>query len=71
MRRLKNYILNLFGIEAIIRRGTPFIVFTRNGIIKAKGPSMFCELALYNLNFTPAEDGSGDFTITPKSEENK
>ena len=70
MRRLKNYILNLFGIEAVLPKGTAYILFQPYGIIRGTAPSLCANLIMMNVDYEGNEE-DGTFTITPKMVESK
>jgi len=68
LNRIKNHILNLLGIDAIIPKGTAYIIFSPNGIIhKSVNGRMTIEgLYMKNVDFDPDIE-TGAVTIKPKT----
>ena len=71
MRQLKKFILNLFGIEAILPKGTAYITFMNGGIIHldASGPNIIGNLNMRNCDFDYGNK-TGCVTIKPKVKDN-
>lgn len=58
MRRplLKNYILNLFGIEAVLPKGTAYILLDNTSVISGTAPSLCQGLIMVNVDYRIDQD---------------
>ena len=67
MRRplLKNYIMNLFGIEAILPKGSAYILLDDASVIRGNAPSLCQGLIMVNVDYIIDQD-SKSFEITKK-----